>query len=130
MDYDFIISGGGIVGLTTAIALQKEGYRVKVFERFKELKEIGTGLGLGANAWKGLAYLGITEDLEMKCNIIENTKFLDQKGHVISNMGMEGLNKKYGVASFTVHRADLLNILFSKLQLDTVEFGKRVVDYE
>ena len=130
MDYDFIISGGGIAGLTTAIALQKEGYRVKVFERFKELKEIGAGLGLGANAWKGLAYLGITEDLEMKCNIIENTKFLDQKGHVISKMGMEGLNKKYGVASFTVHRADLLNILFSKLQLDTVEFGKRVVDYE
>ena len=130
MDYDFIISGGGIAGLTTAIALQKEGYRVKVFERFKELKEIGAGLGLGANAWKGLAYLGITEDLEMKCNIIENTKFLDQKGHVISKMGMEGLNKKYGVASFTVHRADLLNILFSKLQPDTVEFGKRVVDYE
>ena len=55
MDYDFIISGGGIAGLTTAIALQKEGYRVKVFERFKELKEIGAGLGLGANAWKGLA---------------------------------------------------------------------------
>jgi 2-polyprenyl-6-methoxyphenol hydroxylase-like FAD-dependent oxidoreductase len=130
MNYDFIISGGGIAGLTTAIALQKEGYRVKVFERVKELKEVGAGLGLGANAWKGLAYLGITEDLEMKCNIIENTKFLDQKGHIISNMGMDGLNEKYGVASFTVHRADLLNILFSNLQLDTVEFGKRVVDYE
>ena len=130
MNYDFIISGGGIAGLTTAIALQKEGYHVKVFERVKELKEVGAGLGLGANAWKGLAYLGITEELEMKCNIIENTKFLDQKGHIISNMGMDGLNEKYGVASFTVHRADLLNILFSNLQLDTVEFGKRVVDYE
>jgi len=79
MNYDFIISGGGIAGLTTAIALQKEGYRVKVLERVKELKEVGAGLGLGANAWKGLAYLGITEDLEMKCNIIENTKFLDKK---------------------------------------------------
>ena len=101
MDYDFIISGGGIAGLTTAIALQKEGHRVKVFERVKELKEIGAGLGLGANAWKGLVYLGITEDLETKCNIIENIKFLNQKGHVKSKMGMEGLNKKYGVASFT-----------------------------
>ena len=68
------------------------------------LSYLEAGLGLGANAWKGLAYLGITEDLEMKCNIIENTKFLDQKGHVISNMWMEGLKKKYDVAPFTVHR--------------------------
>ncbi|MBS4215043.1 FAD-dependent oxidoreductase [Neobacillus rhizophilus] len=57
MKYDFIIAGGGIAGLTTAILLQKEGFRVKVLERTKELKEVGAGLGLGANAWKGLARL-------------------------------------------------------------------------
>lgn len=44
MNYDFIISGGGIAGLTTAIALQKEGYHVKVLERAIELKEVGAGL--------------------------------------------------------------------------------------
>ena len=33
MKHDFIIAGGGIAGLTAAIALQKEGYDVKVFER-------------------------------------------------------------------------------------------------
>ncbi|MGG0276608.1 FAD-dependent monooxygenase, partial [Bacillus rhizoplanae] len=130
MNYDFIISGGGIAGLTTAIALQKEGYRVKVLERAKELKKVGAGLGLGANAWKGLDCLGITEDLANKCNEIKNTKFLDQKGNLISNLDMAGLNEKYRMASFTVHRADLLNTLLSNLEPDTVEFGKKVVDYE
>jgi 2-polyprenyl-6-methoxyphenol hydroxylase-like FAD-dependent oxidoreductase len=130
MNYDFIISGGGIAGLTTAIALQKEGYHVKVLERVEELKAVGAGLGLGANAWKGLAYLGITDDLEMKCNLIKSTKILDQKGKLISEVGMERLNEKYSMASFTVHRADLINTLFSNLEPDTVEFGKKVVDYE
>ncbi len=130
MNYDCIISGGGIAGLTTAIALQKEGYRVKVLERAKELKEVGAGLGLGANAWKGLDCLGVTEGLANKCNEIETMKLLDQKGSPISILDMAGLNEKYRMASFTVHRADLLNTLFSSLQPDTVEFGKKVVDYE
>ncbi len=49
--------------MTTAIALQKDGYHVKVLERSTELTVVGAGLGLGANAWKGLARLGITNDL-------------------------------------------------------------------
>ncbi|WP_313798930.1 FAD-dependent oxidoreductase [Cytobacillus sp.] len=58
--YDFIIVGGGIAGLSAAIALQKDGYHVKVLERSPELKVAGAGLGLGTNAWKGLTRLGIT----------------------------------------------------------------------
>ena len=88
------------------------------------------GWVLGANAWRGLDCLGITADLAKTCNEIKNTKFLDQKGNLISNLDMAGLNEKYRMAYFTVHRADLLNALFSHLQPDTVEFGKKVVDYE
>lgn len=123
--YDFIIAGGGIAGLTAAIALQKEGYDVKVLEQIKELKEVGAGLGLGANAWKGLASLGITNDLEMKCNVIKSTKFLDQKGNLISSIDIERLNEKYGVAYFTVHRAELQKILVQHLQPGTLKLGKK-----
>lgn len=130
MKYDFIIAGGGIAGLSTAIALQKEGYRVKVLERFKESKEVGAGLGLGANAWKGLARLEITNDLEMKCNLIKSTKFLDQNGNLISEMNIERLNKKYGVAYFTIHRAKLQKVLVQHLQPGTLEFGRNIVDFK
>ncbi|MGG0656934.1 FAD-dependent monooxygenase [Rummeliibacillus pycnus] len=130
MKYDFIISGGGIAGLTTAIALQKEGYDVKVLERMKELKVAGAGLGLGANAWKGLARLGITNDLEMKCNLIKSTKFLDQKGNLISEMDIDRLNSKYGVAYFTIHRADLQKVLIQRLLPGTLEFGKKIINFD
>lgn len=115
--YDFIIVGGGIAGLTTAMALQRNNYHVKVIERSTELNVAGAGLGLGANAWKG-------------CHLIKSTKFLDQKGNLISEMDMDRLNRKYGVANFTVHRADLQKILFQHLLSDTIEFGKRMVDFE
>lgn len=130
MKYEFIISGAGIAGLTTAIALQKEGYHVKVLERTRELKVAGAGLGLGANAWKGLERLGITNDLELKCNLIKSTKFLDQKGHLINKMDIERLNRKYGFAYFTVHRADLHKVLVQHLLPATLELGKKVINFE
>src|SRR5690606_7123301 len=126
MKYDFLIVGGGIAGLSTAIALQQEGFHVKILERTRELKEVGAGLGLGANAWKGLELLGVTNALKDKCNPIKSTKFLNHKGKRISEVQMERLNEKYGVAYFTVHRADLQKTLVDHLQPGTLELGKTI----
>jgi len=43
------IIGGGIGGLATACALQRQGIQVTLFERNPELREIGAGLTLWAN---------------------------------------------------------------------------------
>ena len=45
-----IIIGGGIGGLTTAIALSKIGVDVQVYERAPELREVGAGIALASNA--------------------------------------------------------------------------------
>jgi 2-polyprenyl-6-methoxyphenol hydroxylase-like FAD-dependent oxidoreductase len=47
-----MVAGGGIGGLTAAIALRRAGFEVVVFERAAELREIGAGLLLAANAQK------------------------------------------------------------------------------
>ena len=39
-----IIIGGGIGGLCTAIALQQYGFEVKVYEKAKNLGDVGAGL--------------------------------------------------------------------------------------
>ena len=44
-----LISGGGIGGLTAALALLKRGFDVDVYEQAGELKEVGAGLQLSAN---------------------------------------------------------------------------------
>ncbi len=45
-----MVAGGGIGGLTAAIALRRAGFEVSVFERAAELLEVGAGLLLAANA--------------------------------------------------------------------------------
>jgi 2-polyprenyl-6-methoxyphenol hydroxylase-like FAD-dependent oxidoreductase len=54
-----IIIGAGIGGLTAAVALDQAGFRVRVFERARELREAGAGLGIMTNAVSALRALGL-----------------------------------------------------------------------
>jgi 2-polyprenyl-6-methoxyphenol hydroxylase-like FAD-dependent oxidoreductase len=56
-----VVAGGGIGGLTAAIALRQAGFEVKVLERADKLGEVGAGLLLAANAQKALGKLGLSE---------------------------------------------------------------------
>ena len=55
------IVGGGIGGLSAALALQRFGYRVSVFEQARELREIGAGVTITPNAMHALNFLGVGE---------------------------------------------------------------------
>lgn len=57
------ILGGGIAGLSTAIALKNAGIETMVFEAAPEIKPVGAGLGLGANAIKAFKILGIDKEV-------------------------------------------------------------------
>ena len=55
------IIGGGIGGLTAANALRRAGVEVSVYEAAGELKEIGAGVALHANAMRVLRFIGVEE---------------------------------------------------------------------
>jgi salicylate hydroxylase len=57
------IIGAGIGGLCTALALQRAGMTVRVFELSRELGEVGAGLSLSPNATAGLHHLGLADEL-------------------------------------------------------------------
>ena len=69
-----IVVGGGIGGLTAALALGRAGVEVAVFERAPELREIGAGISLWANAMKALRRLGLYDA------VLEVGKTLRTKG--------------------------------------------------
>lgn len=56
-----LIIGAGIGGLSTALALQQSGFAVRVFERAKQIREVGAGLTLWANAVRVLQKLGLAD---------------------------------------------------------------------
>ena len=53
------IVGGGIGGLTAALALAQRGARVTVLERAGQFREVGAGIQISPNALRVLSALGI-----------------------------------------------------------------------
>jgi 2-polyprenyl-6-methoxyphenol hydroxylase-like FAD-dependent oxidoreductase len=57
-----LIIGGGIAGLTSAIALGRKGYAIDVIEKDPEWSVYGVGIIQQANVMRAVAQLGIVDD--------------------------------------------------------------------
>jgi len=58
--------GGGLGGLTAALALTRVGIEAHVFEQAGVLREVGAGIGISANAVKVLRALGLETELRKR----------------------------------------------------------------
>lgn len=121
-----IIVGAGIAGLSTAIALQKKGIEVEVFEAALELKEVGAGLGLGINAMYAFKHLGIYEDVVQQGRALRTFTIYDHHGQPITKTSFA----EEEIGNFTIHRAKLHQTLLSKLDPTTIHLGKKVKRFE
>jgi 2-polyprenyl-6-methoxyphenol hydroxylase-like FAD-dependent oxidoreductase len=121
------IIGGGIAGLTTALALKKVGIEAHVFEASEQLKPVGAGLGLGANAMKAFKVLGIYDDVVRNGNILPSFSIYDDRGNIITKTTFD---KVAEIGSFAIHRAQLHQLLVSQLDPATIHCGKRIRSIE
>lgn len=64
-DLKIAIIGGGIGGSAAALSLLKAGFDVQVYERARELREVGAGIVLTPNAVRVLHHLGFADMLAM-----------------------------------------------------------------
>src|SRR4051794_39431374 len=62
--YSVTIAGGGLGGLTAALALRQRGLRTTVLEQAPELGEVGAGIQTAPNASRILLGLGLRNRLE------------------------------------------------------------------
>ena len=126
----FAIVGAGIGGLSLAIAMQKKGFHVVVFENAPVLKPIGAGLVLAGNAVKAFVEIGISEDVLKAGSILKKLSIKDPRGRILTETDSEKISAKYNVVNnFTIHRADLHQVLLSHLHKGTVQLGKFAVDF-
>lgn len=126
----YAILGGGIAGLTAAIALRKAGIAADVFESAPQVKPLGAGLLLAANAVKGYQKLGISEQIIAKGRFLPFFSILDRDGRTITQADAEVIGRKYGVHNFAIHRADLHEALLSELDASRIHTGKHAVKAE
>jgi 2-polyprenyl-6-methoxyphenol hydroxylase-like FAD-dependent oxidoreductase len=125
------IIGGGIGGLTLAIALRKKGYPVTVYENAPQLKPLGAGLGLAANAIKAFQQIGIRDEVLKAGRVLKKFVIKDQQGQALSTANAERMSAKFGAPNnFTIHRADLHQVLLAQLPEGVVQQGKGCSDFE
>jgi hypothetical protein len=101
------VAGAGIGGLTAAIALRQEGFEVAVLERAAELREVGAGLLLAANAQRALGQLGLAEAVARLGTPASAGEIRSWRGEALASIPAAELERKVGAPSAAVHRADL-----------------------
>src|SRR5215469_3185161 len=99
------IIGGGIGGLTAANTLSQAGIEVAVYEAAAELKEIGAGVALQANAMRVLRAIGVEDSVRKIDGRREYMVTRTWKGRVISKTSRAQQVALYGLEGATVHRA-------------------------
>ena len=124
------VAGGGIGGLTAAIALRRAGFEVSVFERAAELREVGVGLLLAANAQRALAKLGLAEAVARLGTPASAGEIRSWRGKVLASIPAAELEKKIGTPSAAVHRADLQALLAREVGEGTLRLGAEVEAFE
>ena len=126
----FAIVGAGIGGLTLSIAMQRKGFNVSIFENAPSLNPLGAGLALAANAVKGFAEIGIAEAVLEAGSVLKKLLIRDDKGRILAETDSEVISKKFNtVNNFTIHRADLHEVLLKQIA-GNVHLGKRCVDFK
>ncbi len=120
------IIGAGIGGLTTAIALQKQGIPVKIYEQAPSIKAVGAGIILANNAMQvyknlGISYLFVTEG-----NAISSMNIVTPQLKVISKADLQYFEEKYRVKNTAIHRGTLQKLLVEELDEGTLELGKQL----
>ena len=119
------IIGGGIAGLTTAIALNKIGIEATIFEASPEIKALGAGLVLAANAMQAYKKIGISAEIIEKGRLVPAFIIYDQEGKVVTKTDSQANTEKYGADNFTIHRAHLHQLLLSKINPNSITANKR-----
>src|SRR3984885_158796 len=112
------IVGGGIGGLTAALALARRGIEVDVYEQAPELRELGAGVQISANGTHVLHAIGLKDALE-KVQVLPAGKAIrlwnTGQSWKLFDLGLESVGR-YGYPYITIHRSDLHAVIARALE--------------
>jgi 2-polyprenyl-6-methoxyphenol hydroxylase-like FAD-dependent oxidoreductase len=123
-----LVVGGGIAGLSMALALQQRGGSVAVVEQRPELPGAGLGLNLPGNAVRALGDLGLGEDLA-RCGVpVRRREYHNAGGRLL--FAVDEAAFWGGQGSRCVRRGELLQLLRGRLAPEVVRWGSQVVSVQ
>ncbi|MEU4473329.1 FAD-dependent oxidoreductase [Micromonospora sp. NPDC023888] len=129
-DAHAVVVGGGIGGLSAALALHRHGWRVTVLERAAELREVGAGLSLMSNAVRGLDALGLGPALRRGGHGEAPGGIRDRHGRWLSRVDASEMIRQLGTTALGVHRATLHRSLREALPASSLRTNATVEHVE
>jgi salicylate hydroxylase len=113
-----LVAGGGIGGLSAALACTRAGAQVALFERGAEFSEFGAGIQLSPNVVKVLYGWGLQQALAAVAAFPDRLQVRSaSSGTVLGMLRLgEEIARRYGFPYLTIHRADLHALLLAALQ--------------
>lgn len=111
--FDIVIAGGGLGGLTAALALRQRGFKVTVLEKAQQLGEVGAGIQTAPNASRILIGLGLRKRLEeIHTEPQDQVRRRWKDGSIIglTSLGARCI-RDYNAPYWHYHRADLHSVL-------------------
>lgn len=121
-----VVVGGGIGGLSAALALHAVGIDVDVYEAVRELKPLGAGINLLPHAARELTELGLAPELAARAIATEALVYANRWGQEIWREP-RGLHAGYKWPQFSIHRGVLQVLLhdtvLSRIGSEKVHLG-------
>ncbi|MGN7870277.1 FAD-dependent monooxygenase [Paracoccus sp. 22332] len=103
------IVGGGVAGLTAAIALRRRGAQVDVLERAPAITEVGAGLQLSPNALRVMQALGLLSALDAVSLPSRAVVLREAAGAQVVRLDLA--RHRPGAPFRLIHRARLIEVL-------------------
>ncbi|MCC1485416.1 FAD-dependent monooxygenase [Winogradskyella immobilis] len=126
----YSIIGGGICGLTTALAFEKLGIEYKLYEKAEELIPVGAGILLPPNALQVYDWLEILEDIKQKGSEMRRITLTKSDMSPLFDYIQDDIKEKYGFYSVSIHRWELQNILLQKIPKHKIHLNKSFASYK
>jgi len=108
-----IIIGGGIAGLTTAIALEQIGFETAVYEASPQLSVAGAGIWMATNAMQVFHRLGLAEEVNAQGVSLDRIEVADHKMKSIQATEQLLFVETFGYSVTSILRSRLRDILVS-----------------
>ena len=130
-----IIVGGGIGGLTAALAFHAFGWKVELVERASQLREVGAGIQISPNGMKVFRALRLEDEISKNAFQPEalEMRFGRSGKQIFQIEARRAIIERWGAPYLHLHRADLvetLTTLLARRQPNALRLGTVCTGYE
>ncbi|MGO2111905.1 MAG: FAD-dependent urate hydroxylase HpxO [Pseudoclavibacter sp.] len=126
-----IVIGAGIGGTSAAIALQRLGHEVVVYDRMRENRPVGAALSLWGNGVKVLNWLGLTDEVAALGGAMDHMSYVDgHTGDEMCRFSLEPVTRQSGQRAYPVARTELQGLLMERVGAQNIHLSKELVGIE